>query len=125
VSKYKIQGFHSLMDEMRSVAKGEKPAPKNAGGISFESTEAVIRLLTSENRKLLAIIRDKSPKSIQELSELSGRAQPNLTRTLAKLEAAGFVKSTTHGKRKAMTVGVKKIFFEIDPFSDKDTLRVA
>jgi predicted transcriptional regulator len=107
------------MDEMRSVAKGEKSAPKNAGGISFESTEAIIRLLTSENRKLLAIIRDKSPKSIQELSELSGCAQPNLTRTLAQLEAVGFVKSTTHGKRKAMTVGVKKIFLKLTPSQTK------
>jgi len=125
VTKHKIQNFHSLMDEMRAVAKGKKPAPKDAGGVSFESTEAIIRLLTSENRRLLAIIRDKEPKSIQELSELTGRAQPNLTRTLAKLEAAGLVKSQSHGKRKSLTVEIKKITFEIDPFSDKDTLRVA
>ena len=48
-------------------------------------------MLTPENRQLLAIIRDRKPQSVAELVEMSGRAQPNLTRTLAKLEAAGFI----------------------------------
>ena len=37
-------------------------------------------------------IRDKKPQSIAELADLTGRAQPNLTRTLGKLEAIGFVR---------------------------------
>jgi predicted transcriptional regulator len=125
MTKHKIESFHTLMGEMRAVAKGEKPAPKDAGKVSFNSAEAVVRLLTAENRQLLAIIRDKAPQSIQELSELSGRAQPNLTRTLGKLEAMGLVKAKAKGKRKILTVQVKKIVFEIDPYSDRDTLRLA
>ncbi len=125
MTKPKIQNFHSLMNDMRAVAKGEKLAPKDAGKISFNSAEAVVRLLTAENRQLLATIRDKAPQSIQELSELTGRAQPNLTRTLTKLEAMGLVKAQTKGKRKILTVQVKKIVFEIDPYSDRDTLRLA
>ena len=39
---------------------------------------------------MLALIRDHKPGSVAELAQLAGRAQPNLTRTLAKLEAAGF-----------------------------------
>ena len=56
---------------------------------------------------------------------MSGRAQPNLTRTLAKMEAAGFITMKAVGRRKAPTVAVKKIVVEIDPYSDRDRLKVA
>ena len=60
-----------------------------------------------------------------ELAEITGRAQPNLTRTLAKLETAGFVRTRITGRRKAFSTTVKKLVFEIDPYSDRDKLRVA
>lgn len=125
MSKPKIQSFEALMGDMRAVAKGHKPAPKDAGGISFNSAEAVVRLLTPENRKLLAFIRDRAPQSVQELADLTGRAQPNLTRTLAKLEAVGLVKAEVKGRRKVLTVQARKIVFEIDPCSNRDVLRLA
>ena len=56
---------------------------------------------------------------------MSGPAKPNLTRTLAKLEAAGFVRMTAVGRPRAPTVTVKKIVVEIDPYSDRDRLSVA
>ena len=56
---------------------------------------------------------------------MTGRAQPNLTRTLAKFEAAGFITMKTVGRRKAPSVAVKKIVVEIDPYSDRDRLLVA
>ena len=57
--------------------------------------------------------------------QITGRARPNLTRTLAKLEAAGFVTMTANGRRKAPSVAVKRIVVEIDPYSERDRLRVA
>ena len=125
MTRPKIQSFQALMGDMRAVAKGKRPAPKDAGGISFNSAEAIVRLLTPENRKLLALIRDKAPQSIQELAEITGRAPPNLTRTLAKLEAAGLVNAQVKGRKKILTVRAKKIVFEIDPCSDQDILRLA
>ena len=125
MSKPKIQSFQALMGDMRAVAKGQRRAPKDAGGISFNSAEAVVRLLTPENRQLLAFIRDRAPQSVQELADLTGRAQPNLTRTLAKLEAMGLVKSEVKGRRKVLTVQARKIVFEIDPCSSQDVLRLA
>ena len=71
------------------------------------------------------MIRDKKPQSVAELVQLSGRSQPNLTRTLAKLEAAGFITMKSLGRRKAPSAAVKKIVVEIDPYSDRDQLRVA
>lgn len=121
----KIKKLGSLREEMKGVARRERPAPPDAGKPSFNSVEAVVRLLTSENRRLLALIRDRHPESVAALVEMTGRAQPNLTRTLAKLEAAGFIRMTTVGRRKAPTVAVKRIVVEIDPYSDRDRLRVA
>ena len=124
-TKFKIQSLGSLRDEMHAVARGERPAPPDAAMPSFDSVETLVRLLTRENRQLLATIRDRKPRSVAELAQMTGRAQPNLTRTLAKLEAVGFIKLKTVGRRKAPSTTVKKIVIEIDPFSDRDRLRVA
>lgn len=125
MTDYKVQSLRSLRDEMKAVARGEKPAPPDAARPSFNSVDAVIRLLTPENRRLLALIRDHKPQSVAELVQLSGRAQPNLTRTLAKLEAAGFVVMTVDGRRKAPSTTITKIIVEIDPYSEHDRLQVA
>lgn len=122
---YKIQNLRSLREEMKAVARGERPAPTDAARPSFNSIEALVRLLTPQNRQLLGVIRDRKPGSVAELVQMTGRAQPNLTRTLAKLEAAGFITMKAVGRRKAPSAAVKKIFVEIDPFSEHDRLRVA
>ena len=125
MKRAKVQSLQALREEMKAVARGERPAPPDAGKPSFNSVEAVVRLLTPDNRRLLAVIRDRKPQSVAELVEITGRAQPNLTRTLAKLEAAGFIRMKTVGRRKAPSVAVKRIVVEIDPYSDRDRLRVA
>ncbi len=106
------------------MARGARP-PADAAKASFNSVEALVRLLTPQNRELLALIRDRKPRSIAALAEMSGRAQPNLTRTLAKLAAAGFITMQTIGRQKAPCAAVTKIVFEIDPYSNDDRLRVA
>lgn len=125
MTKFKIQSLRALRAEMKAVARGARPAPADAAKPSFNSVAAVVRLLTPENRQLLAVIRDRKPRSVAELGQMTGRAQPNLTRTLAKLEAAGLIRVKTVGRRKAPSAAVKKIVVEIDPYSDRDRLRVA
>jgi predicted transcriptional regulator len=125
MKKYKIQNLNSLREEMKAVARGERAAPADAAKPSFNSIDAVVRLLTPENRQLLAIIRDRRPQSVAELVVMTGRAQPNLTRTLAKLEAAGFVRTKTTGRRKALSTTIKKLTVVIDPYSNRDKLSVA
>jgi hypothetical protein len=66
-TRYKIQSLRSLRDEMKAVARGSRPAPADAAKPSFDSVAAVIRLLTPENRRLLALIRDRKPQSVAEL----------------------------------------------------------
>ncbi len=125
MTRFKIQSLRSLREQMKAVARGERTAPADAAAPSFNSVEALVRLLTPANRQLLALIRDRKPDSVAELVRLTGRAQPNLTRTLAKLEAAGFIKMKTVGRRKAPSATIKKIVVEIDPYSARDRLRVA
>ena len=121
----KIQGHASLREEMKAVARGERLAPEDAGGTTFDSVEALLRLLTPQNRELLAIIRDKKPQSIAELAELTGRAQPNLTRTLGKLVAIGFVRLKNVDRRKVPTTTIHSLRINIDPFSQNDRLELA
>jgi predicted transcriptional regulator len=123
--RMKVQNLRSLREEMKAVARGERSAPADARTPSFDSVAAVVRLLTPENRRLLTVIRDRKPQSVADLVQWTGRAQPNLTRTLAKLEAAGFITITTLGRRKAPSATIKRIVVEIDPYSDRDRMRVA
>ncbi len=125
MSQHRIVGHGKLREEMMAVARGEIPVPPDAGGQSFESVGALMRLLTPDNRRLLAIIRDRKPRSIAELATFSGRAAPNLTRTLAKFEAVGFVKMEEAERRKVPTAVVSTLRFEIDPFSQNDRLEIA
>ena len=122
---FKIRGHASLREEMKEVARGERLVPKDAGGTTFDSVEALLRLLTPQNRELLAIIRDKKPQSIAELAELTGRAQPNLTRTLGKLVAIGFVRLKNVDRRKVPTTTIHSLRINIDPFSQNDRLELA
>jgi predicted transcriptional regulator len=56
---------------------------------------------------------------------MSGRAAPNLTRTLSKLEAVGFVRIKTVHRRKVPTLAIGKLHVEIDPFSQNDRFEFA
>lgn len=121
---HKIQNLATLEAEMRAVARGERPAPSDAARPSFDSVAALARLLTPENRALLALIRDRRPRSIAELAQWTGRAGPNLSRTLDKLAAAGLLTLGGDGRRKVPAARVGRIRIEIDPFAENDRLEL-
>lgn len=124
--KLKIQSMQSLKKEMLGVARGARKAPANSAQASFESVEAVIRLLTPENRSLLATIEQKKPESVAELARLVGRAEPNVSRTLSKLEACGFVRLRQGaGKTKIPEVAIHRLTVDMDICSQVDRVAVA
>lgn len=124
--KLRIQSMKELRAEMLSVARGERKAPTDAGRVSFESVEAVMRLLTPENRHLLAVIEKKKPASVAHLARLVGRAEPNVSRTLGKLVAAGFVRLKPGvGKTKAPEVAIRRFTVDIDICHQTDRVAVA
>ncbi|WP_352808161.1 helix-turn-helix domain-containing protein [Mesorhizobium sp. M0909] len=53
--------------------------------------EEILRALTPENCRLVALIHRYRPQSITELCRLAARPQPNVSRSLAALERAGIV----------------------------------
>lgn len=124
--KLRIQSMKALRAEMLSVARGERKAPADAGRVSFESVEAVMRLLTPENRQLLAVIEKKKPASVADLARLVGRAEPNVSRTLRKLVAAGFVRLKPGvGKTKSPEVAIRRLTVDIDICHQTDRVAVA
>jgi predicted transcriptional regulator len=125
MTRYKIQSMRDLASEMKAVARGEKPAPADAAMVSFESAEALLRLLTPENRELLRIIRDEKPQSVAELSRRTKRAGPNLARTLDKLAAMGLVEMRGEQRRRIPVAIASKFRMEIDPYGPNDKLEPA
>ena len=121
----KIQSTKSLFAEMRAVARGEIAAPPDAALPSVESAEALMRLLTPDNRDLLRTIRDAKPQSVGELARLTNRAEPNLLRTLGKLEAFGLLEMQSVERRKVPVVKVGKFRLEIDPFAMADRIEMS
>ena len=118
----KVQPMKGLIAEMRAVARGEIQAPADAAEPSVESAEALLRLLTPDNRSLLRTIRDAKPQSIAELARLTKRAEPNLLRTLGKLEAFGLLEMRIVNRRRVPTAKVGMLHIEIDPYALGDRI---
>lgn len=82
-------------DKMRAraiaVARGQyKPKPGEPK-IWFPSMKSVAETLSDKNMALIRIIAEQHPASIAELSQKTGRAPSNLSRTLHRLARFGFV----------------------------------
>lgn len=83
-------------DEMKSmtlaVARGQRKLMPRDPRIWFPSTESFARVLSAGNRDLLRLIAEKAPGSLEELSQLTGRKKPNLSRTLKTMANYGLVR---------------------------------
>lgn len=83
-----------------AIARGElKPSPKSPK-VWFTSIESMAKVLSDRNRELLAVIADEKPDSIQALSDRTGRAKSNLSRTLKTMELYGIVRFEKRANRK-------------------------
>ena len=58
----------------------------------FTSLESLAQVLSAGNRELLRVIADKAPASLEELSQITGRAISNLSRTMKTMESYGLVR---------------------------------
>ncbi len=80
-----------LREEMRSVARGERrAAPLPAGPL--------LAVLTREALDLLAVLLRERPASVTALVAITGRAQPNVSRSLQVLAAHGLVRLVRNGR---------------------------
>jgi predicted transcriptional regulator len=69
----------------------DSEATARRAGRESRSAEAMVKLLSSDNLAVLAVIARRKPRSMRRLAELTGRKESNLSRTLKKLERAGIV----------------------------------
>ena len=111
-----IASPRQMRDLLRKAARGEqslRDAPR-----LWMSVDALMRLLTPENCQLLSLIGREHPHSISALAETAGRDQGNLSRTLAKLEEAGFIRMVAQGREKRPEITRKKLRIELDLVND-------
>ena len=74
-----------------AVARGRyKPKPRDPK-IWFPSMKSLSETLSDKNMELIKIIAEHKPISIAALSQKTGRASSNLSRTLNRLARFGFV----------------------------------
>ncbi|MDA8350904.1 MAG: transcriptional regulator [Pseudomonadota bacterium] len=80
-------------------AGDSRKAKPGGPAVWFPSTESFVRLLTADNRTMLHLIAARAPESLDELVELTGRAKPNLSRTLHRLASYGIVRIERRGRK--------------------------
>ena len=90
--KVGIADYEEMKARTMRIAKGgEKPAPGDPK-VWFTSTESFAQILSSGNRELLRVIDEQSPGSLEELSRITGRSKPSLSRTLKTMASYGLVR---------------------------------
>lgn len=83
-----VVGIRSSSRRGQVSDQSDAPPPT----VWFSSWRQLAGVLSDENRALLRLMREKQPRTVLELAELSGRAASNLSRTLRSLEGYGLVK---------------------------------
>jgi predicted transcriptional regulator len=89
--KVGIASYQQMKARTLAIARGKRPVHRNEPKIWFTSMESFAKVVSDRNRALLALIADTQPGSLAELSEVSGRAKSNLSRTLKTMESHGLV----------------------------------
>ena len=106
--------FNEVKDVWSKLEKGEKPGKHE--GISFESFEAMRKVLTEERLRILKTIKKNHPGSIYELAKILHRDIKNTFNDVQFLAQAGLIelKKTKDGREKTIPmVNYDKILLEI------------
>ena len=95
-------------DEMKArtmrIARGEEKPKPDEPKVWFTSTESFAKVLSAGNRELLRIIAEQAPGSVEELSDITGRAKSNLSRTLKTMVGYGLIRMERSGRKLAPKV---------------------
>ena len=80
-----------LCEEMRGVARGERQAPARPAG-------PLLAALSRDALDLLGIVLRDRPATVSALAAITGRAQPNITRSLQALASLGLIRLVREGR---------------------------
>ncbi len=132
-----IRSFRALIDEMKGVAAGEAKAPakgprrlfasegaaaqyraakaRRRRELGIDSLAVLARLMTPENRRLVAYLSSHDVASMAELARQMKRAESNLSRTIRKFEQLGLITvGPGEGKTRVPKLNVGTLRFEVD-----------
>ncbi len=104
-----IRSHEEAKARLLAIARGEISRDENEPTIWVTSLGSLAQLLSPENTALLDLIRDREPESVTELSTLSGRSVPSLSRSLTKMEEYGLVAMVEHGRAHAPRVAFDRL----------------
>ncbi|MNJ36008.1 hypothetical protein D3C77_307790 [compost metagenome] len=76
---------------IRRSCDSEPTLSKEIPSVWFPSMATMAAVLSEDNQALLRTIRDKQPRSLTALSDLTGRQVSNLSRSLRMMESYGLV----------------------------------
>lgn len=111
--KVGIASYEEMKARTMAVARGERRVAPDEPKVWFTSTESFAKVLSAGNRELLRVIVEKAPTSLDELAKLTGKAKPNLSRTLRTMEGYGLVQ-LERGARGRITPKVMHDRIELD-----------
>lgn len=87
-----MRSLNELKEEMRAVARGERKP-------SLLPAREVLNVLSSaDHMEILRVIHQAKPATVTELSQLTGRAQPNISRSLRQLAKHGLIELIKVGR---------------------------
>lgn len=131
-----VVSFKEFSDTLMAVGRGEMPAPEWAGKTVYASEKAkefwsagsneragakakslsAFAKLIDENRDLLSAIGGKHHwDSVAEVATAIGRAEPNVSRSLSKLERYGVVSLVRGaGRKKKPEISSRRLSFQVD-----------
>ncbi len=86
------KSLRDLREEIRSVARGEREVPP------LPAAAMLSTLSSPGNLELLRIINQEQPANVSQLASRTGRAQPNVSRSLQLLARHGLIRLEREGK---------------------------
>ncbi len=90
--KVGIATYAEMKARTLAVARGERRISASEPKVWFTSTESFAKILSAGNRDLLRVIAERAPASLDELSQMTGKAKSNLSRTLKTMSGYGLVR---------------------------------
>lgn len=90
--KIGIADYEEMKARTMRIARGEEKPGADDPKVWFTSTESFAQILSSGNRELLRVIHEQAPGSLEELSRLTGRTKPSLSRTLKTMANYGLIR---------------------------------
>jgi len=90
--KVGIADYEEMKARTMRIARGEEKPAVGDPKVWFTSTESFAQILSSGNRELLRVIHEQAPASLEELSQITGRAKSSLSRTLKTMAGYGLVR---------------------------------